>query len=254
MAGAGYSSSPTRRWQFVPSYRLGANLNFTDGARSAEFVSQELSLYVTRNALARFRWGARLGLAYTLQDVPENGSRHFSSYSVLVPLGPYLRYELRPQLALSVELLVQPASFFQDTDSSPTLQRSGLGTSLRASLRNDRGERWWNPTYSLVLDRSGTSGSEYNSFGPVFELANLFRLTDELSVTGTLDAGFPRYSDRAGGPRQDRIFAFDLNGTYRLTPNIGLLADAQFINNQSTIVDTYQFNRFNLSAGASYVF
>ncbi|MGK5084908.1 hypothetical protein WDW37_16595 [Bdellovibrionota bacterium FG-1] len=265
--GVGYMSSPLNKWQFVPSYRGALNYNLNSDAKTSEFFNNDFSLYITRNALARFSWGMKLEAVYIFQNTGDPTTRfHFGSYSLLVPLGPYFRYELGHQFVLSIDLTVAPGSYFLDTDSAPTLKRGGLDSNLRVSVRNERGDRYWNPTFSVLLDSNstngrsnsmtsnGVSGAEFSSTNVNFELSDVMRLMPVFTETLTMDIGFPRYADRADGPRQDRVYSFDAASAYRLTPKYTLMGDLAYVYNASNVDSLYQFTRFMISVGASYSF
>jgi tetratricopeptide (TPR) repeat protein len=253
--GVGYSSSPLNRYQFVPSYRGSVNLNLSGNAKPGEFFTHIVSLYVTRNALARTSIGGKLEAVYTMQNSSSTDQRfHFGSYSLVIPFGPYLRHEISSNLIFNAELNLAPQNYFQDSDNAQNLKRSGLDRNVRLSLKNDRGDRFWNPTFSLIADSNGTSGTEFSSQGVTFELSDTVRPTQAMSLVLTADAGFPRYADRADGPRQDHLYSMDANTSYRLSPKYALSGDVQYIYNGSTVEALYQYTRFVVSVGASYTF
>jgi tetratricopeptide (TPR) repeat protein len=252
--GVGYASSPLNPFQFVPSYRGSVNFNFAGGSTSqGQFFTNDLSLYVTRHALARTSWGFKAEPIYTFQD--QSGG--WGGYSLVVPFGPYFRRELRPNLILNVEFYLAPQDYLTDDPTNTVLARSGMDYNLRVTLKNDHGGRYWNPSYALVFDKNSTKGSEFDEKGVTFEFSDVLRLSEPLSVTGTLDFGGPNYGGAANPNgsigRQDVVFAVDANAVYRLSARYSLVGDLSYIDNTSNDT-TYQFTRFVVSMGASYTF
>jgi tetratricopeptide (TPR) repeat protein len=270
LGGVGYMSSPLDSWQIVPSYRVIANLNLNTATKAGEFVMNDLSVYLTRNALARFSWGVKGEMVYTFQNSRRSGDPErrfgYEGYSVNMPFGPYLRYEIAPQYALSVDLNLVPQNFLIDDDNSESpYKRSGIDKNARVSLRHERGDRYWNPTVSALLDSNSTdgrgnvnsggrSGAEFTSRTAGMELSDVMRPIEALTVTLTGSVSFPRYIERVDGPRQDRTYFAAAGGTYRVTPRYTALADLQYTYNSSTVPSLYQYTRLVVSVGASYSF
>lgn len=262
-ASVGYFSSPLDRIQFLPIYRTSLNINFNSATLNGEYFTHDLSLYMTKGSLAKIGYGLKTGLTYTLQDQPDSSNaRNFTTFSGLLTVGPYLRYEPKPKVILNLEANFVPGRFFTDDtlDSTSTNKRSGVDYNVKASLRNDEGRKFWNPGISLLLDRNNTSGSEFNSASGTLEVNNAFHLSDRLHMYLTGAFGYARY-DRAPNPQRfDKLMTFGLYPSYRLgAGKFSLFAELQYTQDyvtcdDSQVVDTYQYNRLVASLGVSYTF
>src|SRR5262249_34672797 len=131
-------------------------------------------------------------------------------------------------------------------------KRSGTGLTGRISLKNDRGDKWWNPGVSAGVDFSGTSGTEFNSKGFAFGLTNALHLTDATQMGLSVDFAPISYNQRAGESRSDKMLSLDANLSHKFSEKYSLLGDVQFISNQSNLTDLYQYTRLVVSAGLGY--
>ncbi|MBI2712216.1 MAG: tetratricopeptide repeat protein [Bdellovibrio sp.] len=259
----GYFSSPLKEVQFLPIYRTSLNINFNSATLNGEYFTHDLTLYVTKGALARTGYGIKGGLSYTLQDQPDSSNnRIFTTYSALLTIGPYIKYEMRPKLVLNVEANFVPERFFTDLllDPSSTNQRSGVDYNTKISLRNDEGRRFWNPGISLLFDYNNTTGTEFNSMTLALEANNSLYFSEKFRGYFTASVGYARYDRRPNPQRFDTLFSFGFYPTYKLgTGPLSIYGEFQYtLDNvacgDSQVVSTYQYNRYVASAGVSFSF
>jgi tetratricopeptide (TPR) repeat protein len=253
-AGLGYMTSPMNTYQWVPSYRASYNYNFNRDVRNGEFLTHDVSLYVTRNPLSASHWGLKLGGNFTFQNQvsPDTDSGSLKPYSLQASVGPYIRRELARKVLLGIEVYATPGKNYLDDEVPETYARSGFGLTSRVSLRNDTGATWWNPGVSVGYDLNGTKGEEYNSKGLIFGVTNAMNLSDATRFGFTADFSPISYSKRLGESRSDKMLALDLNVNQKLGERTSLVGDVQFINNTSNLVDIYQYKRLVVSAGLGY--
>jgi len=255
-AGVGYMTSPVATWQYAPSFRSAFNYNFNQDTISGEFLTNDVALYITHNALARFSYGFHVDGIYTLQNNfnPFTNSAGLQSYSLQIPFGPYIRYEIWQHWSLQASLDFMPQNFYLDAALPDPLKRSGLDVATRVSLKKVGVNRYWNPGFGLVTDLNGASGNEYSSKSFTLEMNNTFHILTPLDLVVALDYGGAYYSSRPAGSRFDNVYAIDANGVYHFNPKWSILGDVQFIDNISTIPSQYQFTRALISVGVGYSF
>jgi TolA-binding protein len=244
--GAGYMSSPVRAVQFVPSYRTSFNFNFNENTRLGDFFTHTLSLYMTRKPLAKTSYGAKVEGTLTFQNQLDSTTEQsqFKPYSVQGAAGPYVKFALPGAWqgwVTGADLAFIPHREYGDADTSAEYQRSGLEENLRVWLRRETGGTpYWNPSFAIVADHNGTSGSEFYASGVGFEFGDPLKLT--------------QYPNRSLGERDDKVLTAGFAALYRWRPKVSLLANAQFYDSISNVPDSYQYTRLLLSAGASYNF
>ncbi len=254
--GVGYMSSPARDFQFVPSYRTSLNYNFNQDTRLGDFFTHTASLYVTRKPLARTSFGLKLEGTLTFQNQLDSTTdkSKFEPYSLQGSLGPYFKTVLAPGWLTGADLVFIPHREYGDPDTSEEYRRSGQEENLRAWIRRDSTARFWNPSFALVFDHNNTSGTEFRSTGLGFEFNDPLKLNERMDITPTASFTYTSYPDRTLGARKDKLFTLGANAVYRWTSHIAFLANVQYYNNLSNVEDTYQYNRYTISSGASYNF
>jgi tetratricopeptide (TPR) repeat protein len=258
----GYFSSPLNTIQVLPIYRTSLNINFNTATLNGEYYTHDLSLYLTKGALAKTGYGFKTGMSYTLQDQPDlSNSRNFTTYSALLTLGPYLRYEPKPKVIVNVEANFVPGRFFTDATlaTGSTNQRSGVDYNLKGSIRNDEGRKFWNPGASLLFDYNNTAGTEFNSVSVTAEVNNGFHFSERLNAYFSGGFGYARYDRTPNPQRFDKLITLGLYPSYRLSAHYSLFAEVQYTQDyvtcdDSQVVGTYQYNRIVTSLGLTFTF
>ncbi|HUP56472.1 MAG TPA: hypothetical protein VM598_03400 [Bdellovibrionota bacterium] len=253
-AGLGYMTSPMNTYQWVPSYRASYNYNFNREVRNGEFLTHDVSIYVTRNALSASHWGLKFAGGFTFQNQvsPDTDSGSLKPYSLQASVGPYIRREVARKVVLGAEVYAQPGKNYLDDEVPETYARSGFGLTSKVFLRNDTGATWWNPGISAGYDINSTKGEEYNSKGFILGVTNAMNLSDATRLGFSADFSPVGYSKRLGESRSDKMLALDLNVNQKLSERTSLVGDVQFINNSSNLTDIYQYKRLVVSAGLGY--
>lgn len=262
MAQLGYSSSPLKPLQFVPVYRNSLNINLNDQTRSGEYFLNNLSVYLTLSALSKTSYGLKVDGNYTLQDQTAAGDpRSFSTFSMSGSFGPYFRYETDSKLVWNFEGNVISQKYLNDENlpTGSTFQRSGTDVNFRASVKNDRGGRYWNPGAFILGDMNLTTGTEFNSKGITFEVNNLFHLSDQFHLLLAADLGLISYNRAPSASRADRAITIDLQGRYTLSSHWSLSAEVQYVANlvssdDASAIGLYQYNRSVASLSLGYSF
>ncbi len=254
--GAGYSTSPMNLTQFLTSYR--GNLSYLTNtlARPAEFHDHMLSLYLTRNPMARFSYGLKgEGSLVFKNDVQAPISRSSFSlklYSESLSVGPFIKYQLKPKLILMTEALVQPQKY--DQDGPGDLARSGIDYQLRTFLKSETGERFWNPVIGLRLDRNQTKGTDFRSNGLGIDFSNQI-LVDRLTEANLgATVGLTAYPAKTGEKRNDKQLILRASAARKLGSGWSVNANTDYTLNSSTIDASYSYKRLTASGGITYSF
>jgi len=248
-AGVGYAASPLGKVQLIPSYRTSFNYNFNTAAAAGEFYTHTGTLYVNRNPLGAFKYGAKIEGNYYLQG--SSTSVGLSSFLFLASVGPYVRFDLKPQWELGAELNYQPQIFFQDPTSGDQM-RSGHEVVTRVSLTNDGGQRLWNPRLQLTYDFTGTQGVEFRAHAVALEFSNRMRLGSRMGLWTALSIGDTVYPYRSGAVRNDIIPSAAITWSLKLSQKMSLLAQGQFTYNGSNVASTYRWTRLLTLVGFGY--
>ncbi len=255
-AGVGYSSTPLRSIQWVPSYRVSFTHHLNTEVQLANFLSQNLSLYMTLNALAATSYGLKLegtyGFLNRIDQSTQKGT--LKPYSLVGSFGPYFKTQISKRWSLHLEAYAQPQKNYLDAVSSDSYRRSGFEDIESLSLRSERGQRFWNPAVSLTRDSNHTQGEEFRSETFTLAFKNNYHLNSRLDAASGLSLAKAEYKQRPSRSRSDTILTLDLQGIYRWTPTWSFLASFQIINNDSNIEDVYQYDRWILSSGVSVGF
>jgi hypothetical protein len=253
-AGLGYMTSPLNTVQWVPSYKGSFNYNFNENVRDGQFISHDVSLYATKGALDATSWGLKLEGVFVFQDQvdPATNKGTFKPYSLVGSVGPYYRTEIARKTLLGGEIDVQPGRNYLDPSVPDAFKRSGIEYLAKFYLKKDSGNRWWNPGASVGFDVNSTTGSEYESKGLTFGVADALHLGDSTNVNLSVDFSPVSFAQRLGDPRYDKMVALDANLSQKLTEKCSLVGDVQYIDNLSNITDVYQYTRLVVSAGLGY--
>jgi TolA-binding protein len=254
-ASAGYMTSALKEWQWIPSYHGSFNYNFNQDTKTGEFATHDFSLYLNHDVLAKLNWGVHVDAQYTQQDqYGDDGNASLGSYSLIVPMGTYVRYQLSPKWSIKGSVDYSPEKYYLDPTLAQYLARSGWDVAPRFDLTYTSGRLLWNPSGSLIGDFNNTDGSEYTSKAVTMEFVNIAHLAEKWDARGAVDYGTAFFTSRPEGNRYDHIITLDGNIIYRFKPHWSAFADMQYIDNLSTVPEVYQFNRFIASLGATYSF
>lgn len=257
LAGVGYASSSLGAFQFVPSYKGSIDYNLNKDARASQFATNVVSLYVTRSPLARLSYGMKLeGDLQFKNDVdPATKAGTYRIYSKGGSFGPYLRYEAAKRVLLSLEFTINPVKYDQDsTDPNSDQRRSGTGSALRLAIQNDQGTKYFNPTAALQLSSTGSQGREYDAGEMALAASNFMRFSEKLDVSPGLNYSRSSYSKRSSGERKDKLFNFQVVGSYKIKPKWTILGNLDYTTNSSTVEATYSYNRVSMASGITYSF
>jgi tetratricopeptide (TPR) repeat protein len=254
-ASAGYMTSALKAWQWIPSYHGSFNYNFNQDTKTGEFATHNFSLYLNHDVLAKLNWGVHVDAQYIQQDqYGDDGNASLGSYSLTVPMGAYVRYQVSPTWSIKGSVDYSSEKYYLDPTLAQYLARSGWDVAPRFDLTYTSGRLLWNPSGSLIGDFNNTNGSEYTSKSVTMEFVNVAHLADKWDARGAVDYGTAFFTSRPEGNRFDHIITLDGNVLYHFKPHWNAFADVQYIDNLSTVPEIYQFNRFIASLGVTYSF
>lgn len=253
--GLGLMTSPTNTFQWVPNYRLSYNYNLNRDLKTAEYLTQGISLFVTMDPLFKRSYGLKIDGTFIMKN-ESNGtgdSASLEKYSFTTTAGPFMKIQLQKKMILGFEaFLNQVKNFTDDTQSSDSLKRSGPGGKLRSFWQYDKGTPYLNPNVSLGLSFQNTDGTEYQSRELALGLSNTFLVIPNQKITVSLDLKQTEYPDRTPIVREDSYRSIRISTTRKIAKKLTLLGDISFTNNDSNIDSTYQYKKFQISVGASY--
>ena len=252
--GFGYATAPLNSVQIVPSYKGGFNYNLNSDTRSGEFMLHDLSVYMTKNPLARTSYGLKFQATHNSQAQVDYTTQKSSlqGYSLSGSVGPYFRHDLSKKLQFFGETYFQPQKYLQESTGYQDTNRSGRQFLTHVGLKNDNGNLFWNPGATLNVDINHTEGVEfrYNGFG--ITLTDNIRWSELTKTLVSLDYNHLSYPSRPTTARTDNVISIDFSTTYQWKKKISLLGDVQYTHNGSNITDSYLFNRTVISLGISY--
>jgi tetratricopeptide (TPR) repeat protein len=250
MAGVGYASSSLAMFQYVPSIRVSTNLNTSEDAATSQFVTNSASLYLTGLPLSRFSFGAKLeGVVMFRKETDPSLYRIFSQSG---SLGPFFRYQATRSYLWGLEYTLEPRSYADDPSGDQA--RSGTGDQLRTYLQNERGSRYFNPTYVFRLGSDGARGAEWASHSIGGDLSNAFHLSEKVDLNLSLSYSYQTYDARPSGKRVDKNYLGQFSASWRWRPKWTFLASATQTQNDSNVPDTYSYSRLETGLGVTYSF
>lgn len=245
-AGIGHMSSPLNTIQWIPNYRTSINYYFNRNASSAEFYTNNLSLYMNVKPLSLFSWGLKLEGFLLFQN-----SGTYARYLHGLTTGPYMKTNLGSS-TLGLETFFTFNTYAQDeTASSASQLRSGTDIDFRAFLQNDQGQKFWNPTYSVTFTLQNAKGTDYKSKNFSGTLENLIYFSKTLSLNLLASFEMALYSNRTPQTRTDKTFTFQAAVTKKINSKWTLFGNAQYMTNASDLPTLYAFNRFSFLTGAN---
>ncbi len=256
MAGAGYSTSPLNTIQLAPSYRLSYNYNFNEATRTGSFLTNTATVYANFFAVHKTSFGLKTEGTLTFQNQPDavTDKSVYRVYSLQGSFGPYLKQEFRNQWTGNVELFFQPSKAFGDKDLAENQRTSGLDVPLKFTLKQDRGSGMLNPGGVLNLDWNRASGSDYRAKTVGATLMNGVYLNEKIQLNPSLSISQTLYNERESGLRRDKLLLIDCNANYLISEKFTGMADLQWSKNFSNIPETYEYTKWQISAGVNYSF
>jgi len=256
MAGAGYATSPVETVQFAPSYRLSYNYNFNKLTRTGSFLANTATLYTNLFPIHKTSFGFKTEGTLTFQNQPDaiTDKSVYRVYSLLGSFGPYLKQEFRNQWTASAEFFYQPSKVYGDKDLSEYQRTSGKDFPLKITAKQDRGSGAYNPGATLSLDWNRSVGSDNRAKSVGINLNNAVYLTEKIQLNPSFSLSQTLYNERESGLRRDKLMIFDCNANYLISEKISGMADLQYTKNFSNIEETYQYSKWQISAGANYSF
>lgn len=251
--GAGFMSSPARRFQVVAGYRTFFNWNFNSGAKQFDFFSHIPSVYVNYKPFNRLAPGVKIDGTYTFQNLAGAGQAlEYHPYSLTGEMGPYARYEVTPHLFGELDVFMRPKKFYSDPTSGDD-RRSGGGWYVRAQAEYASPWKLLIPTGFLSWEIDSTNGKNWSYSAFAFGASNMMRIDPKNTVVGGLDLSFPRYTQRSA-QRSDTIFTLKASWVRALTKHFSLLVDLNFTRQSSNIESLFTYSRWFGGAGINYAF
>jgi tetratricopeptide (TPR) repeat protein len=241
LAGFGYLGAPLAELQFLPSYRFNTNKNFGSGLESFEYASNTLALAVNWRPLARFTAGVKGELTHSFQ----NSQGSYRSFTAAGDAGPYLKWTQSESLQFQLEGSIRPLINFAQSDFG------GTGRGLRLSYRRDGATRFWNPTFTLGRDFSGTRNATFRTTANALSISNLVRLPGDHQLTPGIDYVRTDYLD-ADPVRLDKTLVLRMAYARPVSARWTTLGDLSFTSNRSNLPGSFTFERWVASVGFSY--
>lgn len=254
---AGASTSPTDIVQISPSFNFYTNYNYNYLARDYNFMSFTPALYVLYKPYKQLSGGLKadgvFSMKNTLDATESKRNLKFRPFSLTGDVGPVGKYELTPRISLAAETVWRPKRFYTDP-ASGTTRRSGGGLLAKLSGEFISGLWWWNPGGYASYEWDYPSGSDFRMYAWGGGASNAVQFTDKFTLTGYFDLLSTNYYQTTPPIRSDFNLNFRVAGSYVLTDHWTAIADMSYTNNDSTLSQTYKYNRFVTSGGAVYNF
>ncbi len=252
--GLGYASSPLNTLQWVPSTRFNLNKNYNKDSSAGEFSDSNISLYVNKDALAAFSYGAKTegSVAFQNDRDASTGSSTYRLFSTSAQLAPYMKWDFHRKWTLGAEFGVKKIDYNGEEDVQTSFRRSGMVYSLKITGLNKRGKKYFNPSYALKLESNDTDGTEFASSAYGAQILNVMHLT-HWEFTQVFDFTHTTFPD-ASADRKDTQWVMSLIATRKIGPRWGLIASGDYTINSSTNPTSYEYNRYSMNAGVSYNF
>src|SRR5262249_43829236 len=155
-----------------------------------------------RDPLEELSYGLKLEGDYTFQNQIDaaTSTGKYKPYLAKFVAGPYVKYEVIPKVAATLEVSGSPHKFLKDVDGAN--RRTGKEGLVRLSVENNSGNRFWNPSGNLSYDLNSTEGTEFRSKTWGLGFADQMILTDLLRLSVSLDLARALYDDRPSFPRK----------------------------------------------------
>lgn len=252
-AGAGRMTAPLDTLQFVGNYRLNLNKNTNTTTRNYEFVTNSVQLFLNYLPLSPTQGGFKVEGNFMFQNQPQDGgsatdaSTRFSygKYDMSAEIGPYFRYQPTRQIQTELDIYLRPQKFYTDDGLS------GNTIFTRLSGHADVYSRYFNPGASISYENNHASSDQDAESTVGLELSNTIKFTPVDQLTAYFDLLSVAYS-RSQPYHADKNYLIRVNGVHTLNSRWSVLLDIGYTKNNSTIPDSYTYNRFQNSLGISY--
>ena len=257
-AGYGLMTSPTRDYQWVPSYRASYNYNFDRKTLLGEFLNQNLSVYLNHKPLEQSAWGLKAETSYTFQNQFDDDTETHSTFRIFSwtgSLGGYYRTPLSKTWNVTFDASFGPQKYFGDQNgSTPEASwRTGSQLALSTSFSRTSLGPYLNPVLFLGYLKNNTHGMQFYSEGASITAVNKLILSP--SLQGTLALNYsPTFYSRSAEGRVDHNASFSAEIQKQLNPKWTFLSDASVGYNSSTNANLYEYRRWTVSAGLNYSF
>jgi tetratricopeptide (TPR) repeat protein len=252
-AGYGYASSPLKVIQYVPSIRFNFNKNFNGESSSGEFADTTLSLYLTRDAMAAVSYGLKSEGTFVFQNQTDTaGAKKYHLYDSSIEFAPYVKWDASKQWTYAAEIGYRIVKYTGEDTVSESLRRSGNGILAKISAQNKASRRFFNPTYSVKLETTSTTGTEYDNTLYGIQVINTMKL-GKFEFTQVLEYDHTGYGSSTTG-RKDGLLVLSLLASKKIGPRWALLFSGDYSTNSSSDSATYSYNRYTFNAGLGYNF
>lgn len=249
-AGYGYMSPADARIQYIPSYQFGYNQNFNSNTKQYEYASNAFSLYINRYPLNPLSYGFKAQGIFIFQNLPNDATDSSSGYtlskfSLEGVLGPYVKYQISPQLRFEGELDFSPQKYYTTPD------QTGNMYTLKGTLKEETHSTYFNPGGTLSYSIDSTQGAELSNNALGLSLFNVSRPTISDTVTVNIDYSINNYS-QTSPQRKDNTFTPHVSALHSINNHWSLVGDLSYTINTSTVPDSYSYHRVVIGAGATY--
>jgi hypothetical protein len=156
-------------------------------------------------------------------------------------------------VALAAEVTWRPKKFYLDPTDGDT-RRSGGGLFAKLSSELVSESQWIAPLVYVSYEWDHTAGKDYRMTAWGAGISNPVQYNDKLTLSPTLDVVSYDYNETSNPARDDFYLAARVAASYMIDANWSGVGDLGYTINESTNSTSFKYNRFVVSAGASYVF
>lgn len=251
--GMGYATSPLATFQYVPSVRFNLNKNFNGESYSGEFADTTASLYITKDSLAPVSYGVRIEGNMVFQTQSDTaGAKKYHLYDRAFLLSPYAKWDATKVWSLGAEVGYRSTKFTGEESLSESTKRSGSTVVTKVSAQNKTQRKYFNPTYSLKVESTSTTGTEYDSTVFGVQLLNVMRL-ETFDFTQVLSLDKTGYGNSTTD-RSDTLATLSLQASKKIGPRWALIGSGDYSKNTSSDASSYSYNKYSVNAGVGYSF
>lgn len=244
-----YASNPTEKWQYLGSYSGAINYNFNQATQRGQFLTQELSHFITRGYLKPTHYGFKIGATGIFQYQTDA----YKPFSLTGSVGPFAKTALSDDWFLGFEAFFQPNHNFLDPSLSDSSQRSGWDQVFRAYVAPSQASPYWTPALFLTGTLMRPTGSDFSGTRINFDFANSMYLSQSWFLAQTVGLSASRYPERTNGERNDQGVSAGISGGYQVTQGITLLAQLDFGHNFSSD-SNFRYDRWSGTLTGNYRF
>lgn len=248
----GYSSSPTRTWQYMATYRFTGNYDFNQQAIDYQFATNTFTFFLTHEPLAMLNWGTKLEGSYGFQDRedPATSAYSFRPYNYSATFAPFVKHELVERAPLTFEVGFQPQGFAMD--GTGTEVRAGTTIRPKLSFQLGTDSNYLTPSGSVTYELNNALGTNQLSRTFLLNVSNSMQFRNNHLVSLSLSYSISSYPLREPEPRTDTNFNVSVSWSHSVNARFSLTADATYTVNNSTLPDTYSYTKPTASVGFAY--